>query len=259
MSLWKRYTDFKDFDWTNQFMKFETVLTQPQIKANIVGAVSPWTVSDLFCEQLATNIYGYCYGKQICLLDSMRWRMNFLGEIGTYLMQEGRYLQAMDRDVNLNIANKGGETVTETGESMTGTADNRKNGGISNMQEASTEATDSQGMTNELGDTLTILNHQTTSTNYLASKNDESFSRGDISQNTGTSLSKGDTTNINFAMENGESLSDTKDTRKTVTERDYSPLEIAKIESEFNWRDWFEPLFDIIDTYFIAGGNGEYA
>ena len=257
MNLWRKNIDFKDFNWYD-FPVFEDVIDLATLNARVVNSLSVFIIPEPFPSILSQSIFDYCNGKLCNLKNEPRWRLNFLGEISAFLLENGRYLQAYVRDVNKNIEIDRTSKVTTRGEEKTGTADTRKTGNIENEQHSGVQGANQQTGTLELGDTLTVLNNQSTSTNYLASRNDEAYSRGSTTETGNSSVDKSDTANIRLGMENGASLSDTKDERVTDTEGTKSPLDIANEESSFKFRDWMEPLFSIIDTYFTPGG-ADYA
>lgn len=257
MSLWRRNIDFRNCNMYN-FPVFEDVIDNTTLNARVVNALSVFTIPEPFPSILSQSIYDYCNGKLCNLMNDERWKLNFLGEISAFLLENGRYLQAYVRDVNKNIEVDGTSKVTTHGEEKTGKADTRKTGNVENEQHSGVQGTNQQSGTVELGNTLTVLNNQSTSTNYLASRNDEAYSRGSMTETGNSSFDKSDTSNIRLGMENGASLSDTKDERVTETEGTKSPLDIANEESSFKFREWMEPLFKIIDTYFTPGG-ADYA
>lgn len=257
LNFWRKNIDFKDFDMYD-FPVFETVLDSTTLINRVIESLSPFEVPEPFPSILGNSVYDYCYGKLCNLKNTTRWKSNFLGEISVYLLENGRYLQAYVRDVNKNIELDNTSKVTTRGEEKTGKADTRKTGTVNNEQHSDVAGNNQQSGTLELGDTLTILNNQSTSTNYLASRNDEAYSRGSMTEMANASFGKGDVSSIGLGMENGASLSDTKNERVTDTQGTKSPLDIANEESAFKFLQWMEPLFTILDTYFMAGG-GDYA
>jgi len=257
MNLWRPSIDFIDFDWY-EFEKFQNVIDLKTLVTRVQSALSPFIVPEPFPSLLGSSIYDYCFGKMCNMKDTERWELNFLGEISAFLLENGRYLQAYVRDVNKDIEIDDTTKTTTVGEEKAGTADTKKTGNIENTQNSEVLGGNQQQSVHELGDTLTVLNNTTTSTNYLASANEESYSRGSVTETGNTSVAKNDGATIQLGMENGASLSDKKDKRVIDTEGRKSPLTIAKEESAFIFRDWMEPLFTIIDTYFMAGG-GKYA
>lgn len=255
---WRHNIDFMDLDMYD-FVKFETVMnSNVDLITRIRTALSPFEISEPFPTVLATAIYDYCYGKLCNLQDTDRWKRNFLGEISGYILENGRYFQAFVRDVNQNIEQDDTSKVTTSGEEKTGTADTKKTAAAENDAIAETLGSNQQTGVHELGDTLTVLNNVTTSTNYLASANEESYSRGSVTESGTSTVGNTNRNNVKTGMENGASLSDKKDKRVTDTEGTKSPLTIALEESAFKFRDWFEPLWAIIDSYFTPGGN-DYA
>lgn len=255
---WRLPVDFIDFDWYD-FSYFQDVLERNELQLTIRRVLSPFTIPTVFSNELSYAIYDYCYGKQVNLYDEDRWKRNFQGEISGYLLETARYLQAYARDVNNNIDRDDTSKVTTTGHEKAGSADTRKTGNVDNTQSSDVSGSNQQQSTEELGDTLSVINNVTTSTNYLATANEESFSRGSVTETGQSDFAKNETNNIKMGVENGAQLSDKKDRRVTDTEGVKSPLTIASEESAFTFRDWFEPLYAIIDTYFTPGGGENYA
>lgn len=253
-SLWRNRNDFMGFDWFD-FSKFEEVVTTSDAVIKRVRDVfTPYSIPDSFSKIIGLGIYDYCYGKLVNLKNVERWEHNFYGEVSVYLLERARYLQAYARDVNTNIDDDGSKTVYSDGETISGTTDTRKTGSVENAQTSAVQGSNQQQGTTELGDTLTVLNNQTTSTRYLASSNEESYSKGAVSETSGSGFDKEDSSKINLGIENGSQLHDEKDTNVTKTVAVKSPLDIASQESDFNFQEWFEDLFAILDKYFTPGG-----
>ena len=257
-SFWRNNIDFKDLDLFD-FEKFENVTNITEMETKVNHALSAFVIDTNSKKVLSEIIYNYCYGKMICLKDTKRWVHNFYSDIELYLLEKGRYLQSYFRDVNNNIDKTGTTRNVTDDNNINGTSDTRKSGNVSNSQTSKVGGSDTQGFNNSVGDTLTILDNQTTSTVYLASKNDESFSRGEINQNSIADFEKGDTSNFNLSLENGNKLSKGVQNTEINTSGTYSPLEIAKLESDFNFQPFYANLLRIIDNYFILGGGENYA
>lgn len=256
--IWRQNIDFKDFDFYD-FPIFEDVLTRDELTSRVASSLSPFQIPANVPAILSGNIYDYCYEKTCNLINETRWRYNFLGEIGTYLLERGRYLQAYFRDVNKDIDLDNSTRVVSEGEEKAGKVDTKKTGSAENTQVSDVQSSNQQQGQLNLGDTLTVLNNQTTSTRYLASSNEEAYSTGSLTENHVASAGKNDTSKINVGMENGASLSDLQNINETNTTGKRSPIDIALNESNFNFQEWMEPLFQIIDTYFTPGGGGFYA
>lgn len=252
-NLWRSNVDFRDFDFY-EFPYFEDVIDVETVLNKVVNALSPFQIPMPFPQILADNIYDYCYGRQCNLKNTDRWEKNFLGEISIFLLERGRYLQAYVRDVNKNIELDGTSKTKVTGEEISGNATTKKTGNVETVQQSDVSGTSSQQGLHELGDTLTVLNNTTTSTTYLASANEENYSRGSVTENSASGFGKSVNNSVNLGVENGGSLSDSKHETLTETEGTKSPLDIANEESNFKFQEWIEPLLAIIDTYFTAGG-----
>lgn len=256
--IWRKNVDFKDFDFYN-FPIFNDVLARNILTSRIVSALSPFQIPSSVPTLLSEGIYDYCYGKKCNSINETRWRYNFLGEISIYLLEQGRYLQAYFRDVNKDIEIDNSTKVVSEGEQKAGKVDTKKTGSAENSQASDVQGSNQQQGQLNLGDTLTVLNNQTTSTRYLASSNEESYSTGSITENHVATVGKNDTSKISVGMENGASLSDTQNVNETNTTGKRSPIDIALNESNFNLKEWMEPLFKIIDTYFTPEGGEGYA
>lgn len=258
MSLWRNsFIDFKDFKMFD-FVEFQTIMTLTNVNESVTTALSPFDISPGFISVLSGGIYNYCYGKQINLKNTDRWSHNFSGEIKVFMLERARYLQAYDRDFKQDISiGDSSKSVTDY-EGKSGTADTRKKGGVNDNQITNINGRDEQHGEKGKSSNLTTLRNQSTSTNYLGTQNEEAGTSGTVSQTGSMEFGKSDSATIDLSMENGASLSkdvNRQETNNTVTN---SPLTIAKAESEFNFQEWFEPLFAIIDTYFIQGGT-QYA
>lgn len=257
-SFWRNNIDFENLDLYD-FEKFENVTNITEMNAKITNALSPFTIPHNSINVLSDTIFNYCYGKMICLKDVKRWNNNFYSDLCLYLLEQGRYLQSYFRDVNNNIDKTGTTKNVTDNANISGTSDTKKSGTVGNSQTSTTGGNDNQSFNNSVGDTLTILDNQTTSTAYLASKNDESFSKGEIAQSTNANFEKTDDTTYNLSLENGDKLSKEVANTEVNTSGTYSPLEIAKLESDYNFRPFYDKLLNIIDNYFILGGGQDYA
>lgn len=251
---WRNNIDMEDFDYYD-FAYFENVTTGAEMSANVSTALSSFQISNTFKSVLSDLIYKYCFHKLINLKDIKRWTTNFYGDLGLWLLDNGRYLQAYDRDVNNGIKNKGTDNVLSDHEIVNGTVTTGKSGTSSNIQTNNVNSADSQSSNNSVGDTLTILNNETTSTNFLASKNDESFSRGEVSETASKDISKGDSTSMGFAVNNNNSLSKAKSRDTELKSGTYSNLDVATAESNFKFQPLYYQLTQILDEYFILGGS----
>lgn len=251
---WRSDIDKEDFDYYD-FQYFENVTNTAEMNTNVATALSPFQISNTFKMVLADLIYKYCYHKLINLRDVKRWVSNFYGDIGLWLLDNARYLQAYDRDVNNGIKNKGTDNTVSDHEVVNGTVTTGKSGTSSNVQTNNISSGDSQSSNNSVGDTLTILNNETTSTNFLASKNDESFSRGEVSETANKDISKGDSTSMGFAVNNNNSLSKGKSRDTELKSGTYSNLDIATAESNFKFQPLYYQLTQILDEYFTLGGS----
>lgn len=257
-SFWRNNIDFENLDLYD-FEKFENVTTITEMESKVNHALTSFNIDTTAKKVLSEILFNYCYGKMICLKDVKRWVHNFYSDIELYLLEKGRYLQTYFRDVNSNI-DKTGTTKNVTDDNgISGTSDTKKSGNVGNSQMSSVGGSDTQGFNNSVGDTLTILDNQTTSTSYLASKNDESFSKGEITQTVNADFEKSDTTNFNLSIENSNKLSKEVQNTEVNTSGTYGPLEIAKLESDYNFQPFYNDLLRIINNYFILGGGEEYA
>lgn len=254
-SLWRNQgVDLDDLDlW--DFEYFEKIVTENKNLKEIEKPFSVFVLSDEAVNLIASLVYDYCFGKQINLKNSKRWFKNFYSDINSFLLENARYLQSYFRDVNKNI-DKTGTTHSDTlGDNITGGTNTKKNSDFDNSQGINTNTSSSDTGVNRLGDTLTILDNQTTSTQYLASKNDESFSTGDITEQNSTNEEQENKSNIGYSVENNANLQKTKDKTTVDTSGTYSPLDIALKESSFNFQKWKDDLYSLMDNYFIIGGN----
>lgn len=255
--IWRKDTDFKDYNFYD-FPLFEMVIDRETLKQRVISSFSPFTIGEPFQTILSDAIYDYCFGKMCNLKNDERWKLNFLGDISIFLLEKGRYFQAYVRDINSNIDQDNSYNLTTEGEIKIGKVDTKKNGNISNSEGSEVLGNNEQNGQLNLGDTLTVLNNQTTSTRHLASSTEEAYSTGSVTENSSSGFSKNVNNEISLAIENGASLSDQKDINTQIYEGKKSPLDISKEESNFNFKDWIEPLYIILDSYFLQGGN-DYA
>lgn len=254
---WRNDIDYEDFDYYN-FDYFENVTNLAEMNTNVSTALSPFQISNTFKGVLSDLIYKYCFHKLINLRDIKRWDANFYGDLGMWLLDKGRYLQAYDRDINNNIKNKGTDTDTIDNEMVNGVVTTGKSATSGNVQTNNIDSGDTQTNNNSVGDTLTILNNETTSTNFLASKNDESFSKGEITESAYKNISKGDSTSMGFAVNNNNSLSKGKGRNIAHKIGTYSNLDVATAESNFKFQPLYYELLQLLDNYFTLGGS-QYA
>lgn len=252
-SIWRRDIDFMDFDMF-VFSSFETVLTQAEVTHNVRSYMTSFTIPLPFSNSLGEGIYKYCFGKMINLKNSERWKNNFFGEIGVYILENGRYLQAYARDVNKDIGISDTSKVESEGEVKTGRADTKKTGSVENNQSSDVQGSNVQQGQLNMGATVTVLQNVTTSTNYIGSKNNEQTNSGTTTETSGSNFGKSNTSDIKLGMENSGMLSDQKDKNVVDTSGTKSPLTVASEESKFTFQKWMEPLFEIIDSYFLTGG-----
>lgn len=256
--MWRRSDiDFINFNWY-EFEKFQNVMTVADVSAVIVDSLSPFSISANFSNVLSDGIYDYCFGKLINLKDSERWSHNFSGEIKIYLLEKARYLQAYDRDINSNISTGDSSKTVTNGEGVSGSADTRKTGNVKNSQITNVDGSDTQRGEKSLNSSLTTLFNRSTSTNYLGTQNEEAGESGSISQEGTQRFGKSNQNDIDLGMQNGASLSKNIASGDSETTSKKSPLTVAKEESAFSFQEFFEPLFEILDSYFTNGGQ-DYA
>lgn len=251
--IWRANIDFMDFDFFD-FELFESVLTESEVNTSIVVDLSPFTIPSNFSDVLSDGIYDYCYGKMINLKNTERWKRNFLGEIAVFILENGRYLQAYARDVNKNIGIADTSKVESEGEEKSGKAETKKTGNIENNQKSGVQGANEQQAQLNMGATVTVLQNVTTSTNYIGSKNNEQTNSGTSIETGTSSFDKENESNIKMGMENSGMLSDQKNKNVVDTSGTKSPLTVASEESKFTFQKWMEPLFEIIDSYFLTGG-----
>lgn len=251
--FWKNDFEFKELDMY-EFSYFEDVVVQNELDTAVDESLSMFMITNVSRTILSKYLYQYCYHKQVNLIHEKRWKANFLGDVSLYLTEKGRYLQAFFRDVNNNIDKKGTNHTKTTGENISGTSGTSKGGTVSSSQSGSVGGNNTLSGTEELGDTLTILDNQTTSTKYLASKNDESYSKGSQTEETNTNFTKTLVNDSTITMNNDDRLTDEKNKSDVDTDGTYSPLEIAKLETEFNFLPWLDDLLKRIDEHFLVGG-----
>lgn len=254
---WRADIDKEDFDFYD-FAYFETVTTDTEMNNNVSSVLSPFMISANFRNVLSNVIYKYCFHKLINLRDEKRWTTNFYGDLGIWLLDHARYLQAYDRDINNGIKNKGVDNTDTDTEAVNGSSATNKTGNSSNTQNNSVSVADSQGSTNEVGDTLTVLDNETTSTQFLASKNDESFSRGGVTENASKEANRGNSTSMQLGISNSDSLTKAKGKTVDVKSGTYSNLDIATLESNFKFQPFYYDLVKLLDEYFTLGGS-QYA
>lgn len=99
---WRSDIDREDFDYYD-FAYFETVTSDTEMNNRVSFALIPFSISVNFRNVLSNVIYNYCYHKLINLRDTKRWVTNFYGDLGIWLLDHARYLQAYDRDINNGI------------------------------------------------------------------------------------------------------------------------------------------------------------
>ena len=254
-SLWRNSgVDLDDLDlWDFEF--FEKIVTENKNLKEIKKPFSIFVLSEEAVELIANLIYDYGFGKQINLKNSNRWFKNFYSDVNSFLLENARYLQSYFRDVNRNIDKTGTSHSDTLGDNVTGGTNTSKNSNFNNSQGIDTNSSSNDTAVNRVGDTLTILDNQTTSTQYLASKNDESFSTGDITEQNSTNEAQENKSNVGFSVGNSANLQKTKDKTTVDTSGTYSPLDIALKESQFNFQKWRDDLYALMDVYFIIGGN----
>ncbi len=253
INLWRCDQDFYDRDFY-KFELFENVIKLHEIDSSIERTFSHFQISYLLKNHLSELIYDYCFGKFINLKNDNRWRKNFLSDINLYLLDYARYLQAYFRDVNKDISKSDSEKITNEKLEKYGSSDFSKISEVATSQSSNTSASDKQMSEKSEGDTLTILNNQSTSTNYLASKNDEAYSKGSTQQDTSTDVSK----NVGHSLDNKLSNS----AKIGVVDEDVvnnktgvnSPLTIATNESNFNFILFTDNLKILLDSHFLVGG-----
>ncbi len=255
-NLWINDNNFFDNNFY-EFDFFENVINQNSLELYISNSLAQF--NNIPINVLSNLTYMYCYHKKINLKDKVRWENNFIGDICLYLLENARYLQAYFRDVNSEIKKGGSNDKTDTKVTTYGSTNTNKD--ISNGQTDTINASTTQGESSseELGDTLTILNNQTTSTNYLATKNDESFSKGSVNKDNNISTDESKNNSVNINVGNNNTLGVSKDIFKSKNQDYLGALDIAKKESEFNFNKWVEDYKQLLDNYFLIDGGGQYA
>jgi len=233
-SFWRMNIDFIwDFPDYEQFQDVVTNTSDLQVLFSDLNVM--WNIPLKFITEISDRIYDYCYGKYINLIDEERWRRNFYGDIGLWVMENGRYFQALGRAYT--AAN-----LYDAPSRSKATVDMTNQGAIGNTESSGSSGSDSQGVQGALKDSLTILNNQTTSTNYLASRNEEVLSSGTESQQSAMSVNKSDGKSISLSAENKIHL---ESENGVLTQTN-----VAKEESAFNFQPWFEKLETVLDRHF---------
>lgn len=246
-NIWRADIDEKNLDFYD-FLTFEKVITsEKDIRTFLLGHSQMYQNLHTFLEYLCNWICDYCYGRQINLKNVERWKRNFLGDINLYLFENIRYLQSYLRDVNNNI-DKTGTKTDRQGATLEG-----RTGSVSDSNSSGVGGGNTQVTNKNEGNTLTILNNQTTSTAYLASRNDESYSTGSVSNQTSSNFDKSNSNNVSLSQSNTNSL------QINTSEGTYSKLDIANLESNYKYSDWIDRLKDILDSYFLGGDVENYA
>ena len=252
-NFWRHRSDFNDY-FLHPWVRFETVETLPDLMTVSQSTLSMYQLPGTFFSMLAQGIYDYGFGKLCNLKDTARWKKNFESEIRLYLLENGRYLQALFRDVNKNIEDAGTHTDTTKGQVIGGETGSTRSGGGADTQTADKGSNQQDHVSRDLGDTLTVLNNQTTSTMHLASSNEDAYSKGSESADSGQTEDKGATHNIQLSQNNTEKLHDTKNLSQTFSEGTVGPLDIALKESGFHFQKWLDDLLERLDMYFTPGG-----
>lgn len=251
--FWRYNFDFVDLDYSD-FEKFENIYTLEDSKTLVRNVFDEFVISEHYKNILASFIFNYGYGKYINKKDIKHWFNNFNSDLGLYLLELARYLQAYFRDVNKNIDVADIENITTDKKEKHGNTTTSKNTDITTNKGTSTNVADSQSVSKDEGNTLTVLNTTSTSTNYLANSTDEAYSKGNEQETTSTDISQnftqGISNNINDSILLGASNEKLTNEKSGIL----SPLTIAKSESEFNFLPWVEKLKELIDSHLLAGG-----
>lgn len=252
-TIWRSAIDFYDSDWYD-FRHFEDVYSLDICDDMVLSALKNFNIAIEIKKNFSLAIFNYAYGKHINLKNEKRWVNNFNGEISLFLMENGRYLQAYFRDVNKDIENDNIEKIRTSRDEKYKNVSSGKSTSVMNDGKTEIATSDSQNVEKNEGDTLTVLNTTSTSTNYLANSTDEAYSRGTESQNTGSSVSKSFNENVATGLNDSANVGANEQEFESIKDGTLSPLDIAKRESEFNFIKWFEDLKKIIDSNLMVGG-----
>lgn len=257
MIFWRHETGFKDYDFYD-FEYFQDVITDVVLKGKISLGLSPYELPQAVITVLSNNVYDYCYGKMIDLKNTDRWVRNFSSELSLFFLENGRYLQSLFREYEGDIYKDNTSKTTTSGDKVSGGVSSKKNGNVSNSQNSNASIHDGEEGRHEIARNETYLYNQSTSTNYLGTRNIENLSNANTTKSGSFDLSKTEQNDISISEENAANLNKEKSGGVVDVEGTINPVTIAKMESDFTFREWLDELLTRLDTYFMSGGS-EYA
>lgn len=236
------------------FKKFEDVIDFNTIYNNIVDTFSGFQIPSLFSNSLANIIFMYGSGKDINLIDEKRWHSNFLSEINLFCLEWARYIQAYNRDINTNLESDGTSLTTTNVQGKGGNVSSTQSADVSNQKLGTVSGRSEQIGVEGLSKDFTTLNNQTTGTNYLATRNENTRSDGSVTESASSDFSDSNQNSINLQQGNAANLEvSNTDTTVSVNKRK-SPLDISTIESSFKFKEFRAELLDMLDKYLNFGG-----
>lgn len=251
--IWRNMHDFEDLNFY-EFEKFESVYTISDSQTLVRNVFNEFLISEHYKNLISEYIYNYAYGKYINKKNVKRWVNNFNADIALYLLEFARYLQAYFRDVNKNIDKADIESITTNKSEKHGDTTASKSTAATTDKGTNITAADTQTVAKDEGDTLTVLNTTSTSTNYLANSTDEAYSRGNEQQSTSSEISQSFNQGISNGINDSITLGASNEEVSNKKDGTLSPLTIAKSESEFNFLPWVDRLKEIIDSHLLVGG-----
>lgn len=251
-SFWKKNLTFENKD-LSPFARYENVITVGEIATAVSrGAVG---LNLPLSEQAFVGIiWDYGQGKLVNKVDTKAWVRNYCSEISLWILSNARYLQAYERDINKNYNQKDIDFTDTQGNNtqISTTAGTQSNGSHSINDTANAGHNESAG--EQLGDTLTVLNNQTTSTKTLATSNEDNYSKGDLSVGKSSESAASNDVNASYSENRGAGQVEGRNNGRSHSYGTLSPLSAMNLEKNFPFQNLLTNLFDTLDKYFTVSG-----
>ena len=251
-SFWKANLSFENLE-LSPFKYYETVISPAEINAAVSLGATGFQVPN--AVNIVTSIvWDYGQGKLINKVNEKQWVRQYCSEVTLWMYENARYLQAYERDINRNYSQKDTDFTDSQGNSTNiNTSASNSSSGQHNIAD-SANASSAQNAGRQLGDTMDVVNNQTTATKVVATSNQDDYSKGDRAVSKSNDASGSNGVSTSYSEGNGASQGEARTNGRVKSYGNFSPLTAMNQEKNFPFMAFMETLFPRLDYYFTVSG-----